>query len=389
MRVSKIDLTPQTFVRAVVTVASVWLLVQLWPVLLVMCAGLMLVGSLNPFVAQLERRGMGRKVAIALVFVFLFLGGAATAALLVPSLVAQAGTMVDSLAQPQERLAGLLDGWRFGSPLARSIRETKVNDVLAGAMRSGFDYGPKVFVAAAYAVTAFFFALYVMLDRDRLRGGAFALLPRGHHVRVSRILINLGNIVGGYLRGQLLTSLMMALFTLVVLTIAGVPHALPLALFAGIVDVLPYVGGILVCGPAWLAALSRGSSVALVVLGALVVYQEFESRFLVPKIYGKILRLPSAVVVIALLVGSTLLGIVGALLALPFAAGLRMIVEELRLELPGESNLDDEVRARDEAEEREFERRADGAPAIEAAAIASSIAEARLEYDSAHPPEGE
>ena len=92
--------------------------------------------------------------------------------------------------------------------------------------------------------------------------------------------------------------------------------------FSAVADVLPYVGALLACGPAVLASVPRGPGVVLAVLIALSVYQEFESRFIVPRVYGRVLRLPSSVVIIALLVGGKLLGVLGALLSLPVAAGI-------------------------------------------------------------------
>ena len=169
----------------------------------------------------------------------------------------------------------------------------------------------------------------------------------------------------------------MAIFTFVVLTIAGVPNALALALFAGVADVLPYIGAFLACGPAFVAALSKGTTVAIIVLGVLAVYQEIESRLIVPRVYGRVLRLPAASVMIALLVGGKLLGVLGALLALPIAAGIRMVIAELRVDLPGEDVDDSEVRAKDAEAEAEFEARTAGMPAQEAATIATEIAAAR------------
>src|SRR5207237_1386847 len=145
----------------------------------------------------------------------------------------------------------------------------------------------------------------------------------------------------------------------------------------------PYIGALLACAPAFAATLNaKGLTVALIVLGILAVYQEFESRFIVPRIYGKVLRLPSATVMIALLIGGKLIGILGALLALPIAAAIRMLVEELRISLPGEELDDDECRARDERAEAEFARRAAGEPAEKAAEIATEVAEKRLEEES-------
>lgn len=370
----RMELNGRTALIAVVTLAAVWLFLQLWQILLVVVVALMFVGMLNPFVERLERRGLGRGYAVAVVFgaIFLVVGG--FCALTVPNLVSQVADVVEKLPESQERIAHALDGTRLGTPLAASIRALHPGDLGTKAQEYGITYAPKVVEIAAYAATSFFLALYLMLDRDRMRGALFALVPRSYHLRMSRVLMNLEIIVGGYMRGQAITSLLMAVFTFAVLTIAGVHNALALALFAGVADVLPYIGALLACGPAALAALAQGTTVALVVLVVLAIYQEFESRVIVPRVYGKVLRLPPAAVMIALLVGGKLLGILGALLALPIAAGIRMVIAELRVELPGEELDDPALRAKDALAEREFAERAAGHPAVEAAAIATEIA---------------
>jgi len=132
-----------------------------------------------------------------------------------------------------------------------------------------------------------------------------------------------------------------------------------------------------------MASLVRGPAIAAIVLIAMLAYEEFESRFLVPRVYGRALRLPSSIVLVSLLAGGTLMGILGAVLALPAAAALRMLVEELRVELPGEQIDDTDVRTRDEQAEEEYERRAEGVPALQAAAIAVEISEERREEEVA------
>jgi len=227
-----------------------------------------------------------------------------------------------------------------------------------------------------------------MIDRDRLRGGLFALVPRSHHVRLSRIMMNLETIVGAYIRGQVITCLLMAFFTLGLLTVCGVENALALAAFAGLADVLPFIGPLLSVGPAFFASLSRGPVVAIVVLALMIVYEEFESRVLIPRSYGRALRLPSSVVLFALLAGGTLMGILGALLALPVAATVMMFIEELRVELPGEQEQPEDTRLReaDDRGEEEYERRTAGVGAEQAAAIAAEISRDRREEEG-RPPE--
>jgi hypothetical protein len=128
-------------------------------------------------------------------------------------------------------------------------------------------------------------------------------------------------------------------------------------------------------GPAVIAAAAKGPVIAGVVFVLLFAYEELESRVLVPVVYGRALRLPSSVVFFSLLLGTALAGIVGALLALPLAATVLMLIEELRVELPGEAiqPKDIELRRQDDRVEQEYERRAESMPAEKAAAIAVEI----------------
>src|SRR4029077_7470327 len=183
------------------------------------------------------------------------------------------------------------------------------------------------------------------------KGILYALVPRHSHVKLAKILIELKTIVGGYMRGQLITSVAITIFTFALLTAFKVEDALALAMFAGLTDVIPFVGGYVASAPAVLSVSNRGTAAILIVAAAMFLYQEFESRILVPRVYGRTLRLSPALVLVALLVGGTLLGILGALLALPVAAGMQMIVRELRVELPGE-HIAESVRARDNKAER-------------------------------------
>ncbi len=377
------DIGFATFLRLALVVGGAWLLVELWPIVLVVGVALMFAGALAPWVTDLERRGVGRPSAIAIVFSAIFVAGAAFAVLTLPHLFGQVTRLLEHLPETQAAIAEQLQRHAVTAPLARSVRSAGPTDPVATLAQDALAYSGKIVEVVAYAVTTFFLALYLIVDRDRVRGAAFALVPRGYHVRLSRVLVNFETIVGGYVRGQIVTSVLMALFVFVVLVVARVEDAVALAALAGFADVLPYVGGVLICAPAGAAAWAHGPAAAASVVVALVAYQEFESRVIVPRIYGHALRLPSTIVLVALLVGGRLLGFVGALIALPIAAGIRMAVEELRFELPGEEGVRPSLAARDELAEHAFEVRAAGAPAERAAAIAVEIAEAQIKQDVA------
>jgi putative heme transporter len=374
-RTFKVELSLRTALIAVTTLASVWLFIHLWPVVLVVAVALMVVGAVNPIVEWLQRHKLNRGLAIAIVFFSMLLVTAGLMALTVPRLVSQVTDLVHDLPNLQKNAANSLAASRLGASFAPSVRDAKWPELLMNLAKAGLAYSPDVITGIGYCAVSLFLGLYLVVERDRLRGAAFSLVPRTHHVRLSRVLLNLEVIVGGYLRGQVITSLMAAVFTFAVLTVMHVPSAIAIAVFAGLGDVLPYVGTLIACGPAVLAALSHSTTSAIVVLILLAAYQEFESRVIVPQLYGKVLRLPAAVTMVSLLIGGKLLGIVGALLALPIAAGLRMMVSELRVELPGERPERASERERDAEAEREFARRSAGVSATRAAGIAMEVAE--------------
>ena len=371
----RFEISPQTMVSLILLVASLWLLMRLWPVLLVLVVALLVAGTLSPAVRRLEEKRVGRGLGIAIVFTVFFIFAILLLALTIPTLVSQTAVLLEHEPAWRTELADQLAGSHLSTPLANWLRGLKPDALTSAIGPMMLAFSVRLFGTVAYGLSALFLALYMLIDRDRLRGGLFAIVPRSHHIRLSRIMLNLETIVGAYIRGQLITSLLMALFTFALLSACGVDNALALAVFAGLADVLPYIGPLLSVGPAVLAALARGPVVAVVVLGLMLAYEEFESRVLIPRIYGRALRLPSSVVLVALLAGGTLMGILGALLALPVAATAMMLIEELRVELPGEQEqfVDTQVREADDRAEEEYERRTEGVGAEQAAAIAVEI----------------
>src|SRR5262249_30002295 len=123
------------------------------------------------------------------------------------------------------------------------------------------------------------------------------------------------------------TSGAIFLFSFVVLTILRVPNPTALAAIAGVADLIPLIGVYVMLTPMALAAFSVSTTTAIIAIAVMVAYQQFEDRVLVPRIYGQTRRLPAIAVVLAIRAGGELLGLVGALLALPAAAAIRVIVE--------------------------------------------------------------
>lgn len=383
-RLLRIAPSPGTVIGLLAILAGLWLLNRLLPVVLVLLAALIIAGAIGPAVRWLEHRGLRRGGAIAVAFGTLLVLTVLFITLTIPSLIAQASYLLKQEPSLRLRMAHWLGGSPLTSPLADLLTKVQSGDLVRAAEMNAISFSSRALAIFAYILSSVFLGLYIMIDRDRLRGGLFLVVPRTLHVRLARVMLNLETIVGGYIRGQAVTSFFMAAFVFILLKACGVSSALAIAVFAGVADVLPYSGALLCVGAAMAAAFSRGPLVTFIVLGSMLAYEEFEARVIVPRVYGRALRLPSSVIFFSLVAGGVLSGIAGMLFALPVAAALLMLVEELRVELPGqqEQAADIETRERDDRGEREYERRAEGMPAQLAAAIAVAISADRQKEEN-------
>jgi len=370
----RIEVAPKTIFLILGVVAGIWLVGQLTTVFSVLVVALVLVGTFDPVVAWLERRGIRRGRALVAVFVLAALVLAGIVLLMVPPLVAQLVSMLEDAPKARERVVHGLKGYRWAKPVISAIQDLPLDKMSARAGTLMIGYSTRLFEAIGYGISTLFLAIYLLAEPARSKGLVYAVVPRHQHVKLAKILLELKVIVGGYMRGQLITSLSIAVFVFALLTVVGADNALPIALFAGLTDIIPFVGGYVASTPVVVACTPYGSTTTLIVLGLMVLYQEFESRILVPRVYGRVLRLPPAIVLLALLVGGTLAGVLGALLALPIAAGLQMVVRELRFELPGEMPKDGTDARMDERASEVYEHLSEGATAEDAGLIADDLA---------------
>ncbi|HET9620476.1 MAG TPA: AI-2E family transporter [Kofleriaceae bacterium] len=370
----RIEIAPKTIFLILGVVAGVWLLGQLTTVLTVVTVALILVGTFDPLVGWLEGRGLKRGRALVLVFAVASLALAAVVLLMVPPLVAQLLDVVSDVPKIRERVLGWLSGYPWAKALTQAVKDIPLDNLATQAGTVAIGYSAHLLSILGYGISTMFLAIYLLVDPVRSKGFMYAVVPRHRHVKAAKILLELKTIVGGYMRGQLITSLAISVFVFLLLSAFGADNALAIALFAGLTDIIPFVGGYVASTPVVIAVSSHGTTITIIMAGLMVLYQEFESRILVPRVYGRVLRLPPAIVLVSLLVGGTVAGIFGALLSLPIAAGLQMLIRELHVDLPGEATADGTARKLDEQATAVYEHLTEGFAAVDAASIAEDLA---------------
>ena len=160
---------------------------------------------------------------------------------------------------------------------------------------------------------------------DKLVGQMFV----GHELRASRIMIRIEEKLGSWLRGQIVLSFIIGGLVYIALAIPGVPFALPLAIIAGILEVVPVIGPIISAIPAILIAFTSSPILAAYVAIAFFVIQQLENSLIVPQVMNKAVGLNPLIVILAVAIGGKLLGISGALLAVPITVVIQILIEDV------------------------------------------------------------
>jgi putative heme transporter len=362
--VIRLEISFRGLIFIILTVLAAWTFIELWPVILLVTVALILMVGLLPFVEALVRRGLPRTLAVLCVVLAILLVVAGLFALMVPAMVRELRDVRENLPESAREVEELLASVGIRVELQERARNVDWGELISG--RAAVDYGQRVLTTGLSLITIIVLTAYLLSDTPRLARFAGQFIPDDRKEEAHRLFFSVSRVVGGYLRGQLFTSICIALFTFVLLRITGVPNALAFAVLAAFADIIPIIGAFIAIIPPVAAALQESSTLALVVLGGLLAYQQFEDRILVPYAYGRNLNLPPIIVLVAVLAGAELLGIAGVLLALPLAAAGRVVLDYLieSRQLPMVNQQTDQPMAPDPSTEkkgrlrRSFRRRA-------------------------------
>jgi predicted PurR-regulated permease PerM len=304
---------------------------------------LFLAAVLNPAVNWLQRRHrlMKRPIAIALTYLGVLVALLLVVGIFLPVLVDQINglakfvtTAANAPEGPQEYIKGLAKQNGFGGFLHRfSDQLAELRKQLGELVKNLFSSSGQIAISAAGFVAALATVLtltfFLLLGSERYVNAGVGLFPEAHQPLVRRLLTQSAGAISGYITGNLAISVICGVTTFVVLLILGMPYAAPLALLVAVLDLVPLVGATLGGALLVIVGLFVEPWKAVVLLIFVLVYQQVESNFLQPLVYSKAVQLNGLVILIALLVGAQLLGIPGALLAIPVAEIIRIVVTEL------------------------------------------------------------
>ncbi|MBX3071366.1 MAG: AI-2E family transporter [Thermomicrobiales bacterium] len=320
---TEMELPWRTVLRVLLTLGLLWFIYETKDVLMQIFLGFLLAAALFPLVWRLERRGMSRGAAVVAVLLSTIAVLALLVALVVPSLVEEAADFWNNLPTYARDSLSFLEK-REPQLYTRIIRyvdeQTSDSAVPEIDVEQAISGGMTIFGILAGLIAAIAVAAFTLTTGDETLKSLGRGLPRGQEEKVRRLVPEVIRVVSGYIVGQMINSTLFALFTFALFTILDLPSPLVAAVIAFVLDAVPIVGATLATGIFAILALAQGTTEFLIIVVACLIYQQFENYVTSPRVFGRTLRISPFVSLIAVLIGSTLMGIPGVLLGPPVAA---------------------------------------------------------------------
>ncbi len=330
--------TPVTlgFLYAVGALTAFWLgslLLSVGGVLILVVVALFIAAGLNPAVEWLVRHGFGRAWAVLSVILAVVAALALFFVALVPVISDQVTAIVDnapdwfSRLQKNQFIRDLDQRFDILTNVQDFVTSGNWASGLAGGV-IGLGMAVLGFLANAFVVTVL--TLYFLASMHHTKETLYSLAPRSRRDRVRDLGEQIFGNVGSYVSGAFIVAMCAGISSLVFLMVVGLSdYAVALAAVVALLDVIPMIGATLGASVVVAIGLATDLQIGIACVVFYVVYQQFENYVIYPRVMQRSVNVPGSVTVIAALIGAALLGVVGALLAIPTAAAVLLLVKEL------------------------------------------------------------
>lgn len=340
--VTRIELPFRTIIRVVLSIFVIWLLLQIWHIFLLVFVAFFLAMALLPLVLRLKQWGLPYVASVGVISLALVGAIVGFFALIVPPLIDQIQNLVDNAGTYADSFQRILQRY---PAVDQRVQELRDNPPKISGSSLPWDKVLSLSTGIAGGITNVTFVLiltiYLLLEGERTWRYISRYFTPRLRFRLRRSFPEILQVVSGYMRGQIVTSVLFGIFVFILLTATGVPQPMLLAVLAAIFDAVPIIGVPIATIPALLLAATVSIPTMLFVLAGYVIYQQFENYLLVPRVFGNALEVSSISILLGILIGGQLLGILGTLLALPITAAIPVLERVWNEALPAE--LDEDV----------------------------------------------
>lgn len=312
----RIDISSKTVIFIAAFGLLLWILFHILDIILLFFVAFILMSALNPLVERLRGWRVPKILAVLLVF-FVSMGG------VIALLTAGLSPLVSQTSNLMQRL-----GETIGSLLQTNIVDQRViEQELSRFSSQTVSFTVDLFKNLISWVSVLVITIYMLFDREKMEDYVTSFFGERQE-RIKSLLSKIEYKLGAWLRGQVVLSAVVGTLVYIGLTILGVEFALPLAIIAGLLEIVPVIGPIIAAIPAVLIGLTISPLLAVLIGGLYLAIQQIENQIIVPQVMKRAVGLNPLLVILAVSVGGRLLGIAGALLAVPIAVVIQLILQE-------------------------------------------------------------
>jgi len=313
----KIDISYRTIIFIAVFILGLLLIYLIRDLLLILFVAVILMSALSPVVKFLTKFRVPKSLSIAITYIIIIAFVSGLFIIVVPPLLEETRRLFLTLPPHLDRLLEIV-----------AIDESVLQSQLSDLSRNAFSITLSIFDNVLTIIFLLVLTFYLMLERENLEERSASLFI-GREERVKKLIVQIEEKLGSWFRGQLFLSLVIGILTFIGLLILGIPYALPLAVVAGVLEVVPVIGPIISAIPAVLIAVTISPILSLGVVAIYFIIQQLENNLIVPQVMQRAVGLNPLVVILAIAIGSRLLGLAGALLAVPIVVVGQIIVAEI------------------------------------------------------------
>lgn len=314
----KIDISHKTIFFIAAFLALLWALFLIKEVIILIFIAVIFMSALSPIVTRLEKFKVPKSLSIALIYVIIIALISLVVSFVVTPLIDETSNLLTNLPR---YLASVI-------PETGIIDATVIQREFGNFSRNALEVSLAIFSNILAFISIAVLTFYLLLEREKLDKliGQFFI---GKDERIKRITRKIEDKLGAWVRGQIALTLIIGTTSYIGLSLLGVPYALPLAILAGILEIVPVIGPIISAIPAIMIAFLISPLTAGLVALMYFIIQQLENHLIVPQVMKKAVGLNPLVVILAVAIGGKLLGIAGALLAVPITVVVQIITEDV------------------------------------------------------------
>lgn len=329
-----INISTGTILKAIIIILGLWFLYFIRDILAIFFIAIIITAGIEPLVDWMEKRKIPRSIGVLIIYIILAALLGLFFSFFIPPLVAQATDFFQNIPVYIDKLSVLFSGFQnYAQSFGINFNGQEFFNNLAGSIPSSpsgiFSTTIGFFSGILTVIIVFSLTFYLSVKKDGLKKFIVSVTPSRHEAYVTSLTERIKNKIGRWLQGQLFLMLLIFVMYFLALYFLKIPYALILALFGGILEIIPYLGPILSTIPVVLLGFLISPLTGLLALGIYICIQQIEGHIFVPQVMKKALGLNPVIVILALIVGIKLGGIIGGVLAIPIATALDIVYDDL------------------------------------------------------------